>query len=91
MKMAKTDEELHNECINCFVELANSMTKEGTGSNVVSAGLMTASAVFATFVAAGNKGGLTESGIEKLVEAYKFQIEQVQDAKKARNERRSGA
>jgi len=44
---------------------------------------MRASAVYATYVAGGNEGGLTPSGIDKVTEAYKQHLEQVQEAKKA--------
>lgn len=81
--MAKSDAELHHETMNRFIALANEIKDEGAGTHVVSAGMMTASAVYATYVAAGNDGGLTESGVEKIVDAYRHQMEQVQTWKKA--------
>ena len=86
--MAKTDLEIHQECMRRFIDLANAMKDEGTGTNVVSAGLMTASAVYATFVVGGNTGGLTESGVDKVTAAYKQHLEQVQQTKKAESDRR---
>lgn len=87
--MATTDEESHKQCMQRFVELANAMKEEGVESRVVSAGLMTASAVYATYVFAGNNGLLTEKGIEGVTAGYKQQLEQVQVAKVERHEKRS--
>jgi hypothetical protein len=81
--MEKSDGDLHREALNRFIDLANSMTEEGVEGRIVSAGLMSASAVYATFLAAGNQGGLTESGIDKVVDAYRSQVVQVQEMKKA--------
>jgi hypothetical protein len=43
---------------------------------------MSASAFYATFVAAGNDGGLNPSGVDKVTEAYKATLERVQTYKK---------
>jgi Protein of unknown function (DUF3144) len=85
--MAKSDAELHHESMNRFIDLANQIKEEGTGTHVVSAALMSASAVYATYVAAGNEGGLKETGIDKIVDAYRHQMMQVQAMKKAELER----
>ena len=79
--MAKSDAENHHECMNRFVALANEMKDEGVGTHVVSAALMSASAVYATYVAGGNTGGLNPSGVDKIVEAYRHQMDQVQAAR----------
>ena len=50
---------------------------------LISAALMSASAVYATYVAVGNQGGLTASGMDKIVDAYRHQMEQVQAMRKA--------
>lgn len=89
--MAKSDAEMHAECVNRFIALANTMKDEGVGTHVISAAMMSASAVYATYVAAGNEGGLTESGMDKIVEAYRHQMVQVQAAKKAEFERANSA
>ena len=85
--MAKTEAQQHQECMRRFIDLANEMKNEGTGTNIISAALMSASAVYANYVAAGNHGGLTESGVDKIVEAYRHQMNQVQRAKKAEFDR----
>ncbi|MDX1733088.1 MAG: DUF3144 domain-containing protein [Halioglobus sp.] len=80
--MAKTDQQLHGECVNRFIALANEMKDEGIAINVVSGGLMTASGLYATYVVSGNEGGLTESGVDKVAQAYKKELARVQDMKK---------
>ena len=80
--MAKTDAEHHHECLNRFIDLANTMKDEGIGTNVVSTGMMTASAVYATYAAGGNEGGLTPAGVDKVAAVYKQELVQVQKAKK---------
>ncbi len=89
--MSKSDAQMHSECVNRFIELANNIKDEGVGTHVISAAIMSASAVYATYVAAGNEGGLTESGMDKIVDAYRHQMVQVQAAKKAELERANSA
>ena len=72
--MAKSDAEYHHECMNRFIELGNKMKEEGVGTHVVSAALMSASAVYSTYVAVGNTGGLNPSGVDKIVDAYRHQM-----------------
>ena len=80
--MAKGDSEIHQECVNRFVDLANTMKGEGIDINLVSHGLMTASSVYTTYVVGGNEGGLTGSGVEKVSEVYKRELERIQQVKK---------
>ncbi len=82
--MEKTDEEIHAQCMQRFIDLANSMKDDGIETGVVSAGLMTASAVYTTYVFAGNEGRVAPEGITKLKEAYGVQLEWVQKAKAAK-------
>ena len=86
--MTKSDKEQHQVCLNRFIELANKMKDEGVTTEVVSAAMMSASAVYATYVVTGNTGGLTESGVEKLVAGYKQHVERVQEIRKAEDEKR---
>lgn len=69
------------ECVNRFIELANTMTNDGASRAVVSSGLMTACAVYATYIVTGNEGALRESGIEKITNLFKEELSQVQHAK----------
>ena len=80
--MAKTDAEIHLESVNRFIELANTMKDEGVDINLVSGALMTASGLYASYVAGGNDGGLTESGVEKVAKVYKRELERIQQIKK---------
>lgn len=76
------DQEQHRECVNRFIALANTMKDEGILTNVVSAGLMTASGIYASYLVGGNEGGLSESGIDKVVEVYKRELERIESVKK---------
>ena len=82
--MAKTDDDIHRECMQRFIDLANTMKEEGVDTRVVSAGLMTASAVYGSYVFAGNAGRIAPAGVDKLTLAYRRQLEQVQQAKAER-------
>lgn len=73
----------HNQATNEFIELANEMVNErGFEQSLVSAALMAASGVYATFVAAGNQGFLAPGGIDKVVNMYKKNLSYIQDRKK---------
>jgi len=80
--MAKSDAEVHLESVNRFIEMANAMKDEGVNINVVSGALMTASGLYASYVAGGNEGGLTDSGVQKVSEVYKRELERIQKIKK---------
>ena len=80
--MANNDTENHRECVNRFIELANAMKDEGVDINIVSGSLMTASGLYASYVAGGNDGGLTDSGVEKVAGVYKRELERIQLIKK---------
>jgi hypothetical protein len=71
----------YNELASRFITLANQMKDEGKPINMVNASLMSASCFYATYTAAGDNGGLTASGIEKVVETYKANLESVQKYK----------
>ncbi|KGE03662.1 hypothetical protein [Pseudohaliea rubra] len=79
--MAEDKHEQHQACMERFIELANTMKDEGIGVDVVSWSLMSASAVHASYTVAGNEGGLTASGIDKIAEAYKQNLAQLQALK----------
>lgn len=81
--MAKTDDQIHHECMQRFIDFANSLKEEGIEPRVVSAGMMTALAVYSTYVFAGNDGRLAPSGIAKLADAFRQQLDHVQRSKEA--------
>ena len=70
-------EQLH-ESMNRFIGLANEIKDSGVPIHVVSTAMMRAFCVYATYSVAGNTGGLTESGVEKMAE-----LADVQTARKA--------
>jgi hypothetical protein len=77
------DQEKHMHCTNKFIELANELKNEDIDSAMVSGSLMTASCIYATYVAAGNNGALESSGIDKVLQVYRRTLEHHQVVKKA--------
>ena len=76
------DVELHNQCTGRFIELANAMKDEGIDIRMVSAALMAASGVYATYTVAGNAGALEPTGVDKVVAKYRENLEHIQKRKK---------
>jgi hypothetical protein len=81
-----SDGEKHNHCTNKFIELANELKDSGYEPTLVSAALMASSGIYATYVAAGNVGGLEPSGIDKVVMMYRRNLEHIQERKKEEND-----
>ena len=81
-----SDKENHNHCTHKFIELANELKDQGYNPQLVSAALMSASGIYATYVTAGNEGGLQPSGVDKVVMMYRRNLEHIQERKKAENE-----
>ena len=77
------EQEKHQYCTNKFIELANELRGEDIDPPIVSGSMMTASGVYATYVAAGNNGALEGSGVDKVVDVYRRQLEHHQEVKKA--------
>jgi len=77
------DQEKHKYCTNKFIELANALKKENIDSVMVSGSLMTASCIYATYVAVGNNGALKPSGIDKVVQVFRRTLKHHQVVKKA--------
>jgi hypothetical protein len=75
--------ESHNECTTKFIDLANELKDQGHDPQVISAALMAASGIYATFITAGNAGGLQPSGVDKVVLMYRRNLEHIQERKKA--------
>ncbi len=87
--MSKSDDELHHESINRFIALANEIAGEEVSKPLVSDAMISASAVYATFVAAGeagNRGVLNEDGVQAMTELFRQRLEQVQAARRAEAE-----
>ena len=77
-----SDQKQHQYCTNKFIELANQLKKEKIDPTLVSGALMTASAVYATYVAAGNNGALEAGGVDKVIAVYRRTLEHHQVTKK---------
>ena len=81
------DSENHNHCTNKFIGLANELKEQGYEPKLVSAALMASSGIYATYVAAGNAGGLEPSGVDKVVMLYRRNLEHIQERKKQESEK----
>jgi len=73
----------HNKATERFIKLANEMAnEEGQDIKMISAALMAASGVYATFMAAGNQGFLAPGGVERVAQVYKNNLGYIQERKK---------
>ena len=77
-----SDQEKHQYCTNKFIELANQFKTEEIDPALVSGALMTASGIYATYVATGNEGALESGGVDKVVAVYRRTLEHYQQIKK---------
>lgn len=74
----------HNRATSAFIELANKLAKEDDQDvKIVSAALMAASGVYATFIAAGNDGYLGPGGVDKVAGMYKNNLAYIQERKQS--------
>ncbi len=80
--MSANKPESHQDCTTQFIQLANSMTEKGLSQEMVSAALMSASCIYATFSVAGNDGGLNNSGVKKVIATYERNLKELQVLKK---------
>lgn len=71
----------HNAATQRFIDLANDMKNQGMDTRLVSAALMSASGIYATYTAAGNEGFLQDTGIEKVAAIYKRNLNYIQQRK----------
>lgn len=81
-----SDRASHNHCTHKFIDLANALKDEGFEPQLISAALMSASGIYATYVSAGNEGGLQPSGVDKVVMMYRRNLEHIQEKKKEETE-----
>ncbi|MCV6613927.1 MAG: DUF3144 domain-containing protein [Cellvibrionaceae bacterium] len=82
--------EIHSRYTNQFIELANKLKDEGGEIEIISAALMSASGIYATYTTSGNEGYLHPSGIDKVTQVYKNNLTFIQNLKKAQVEQDSG-
>jgi hypothetical protein len=76
-------------CVNEFIALANKMKDDGLALQLVSSSLMTACALYATYVVTGNDGALRESGVDKLTKLFGDEVRVLQ-ARKIEQAQRDG-
>lgn len=74
--------EKHQQCTAKFIDLANKLKDDGHDPQLVSAALMSASGVYATYTVAGNSGALEPSGVDKVINIYRVNLENIQARKK---------
>lgn len=72
---------------NKFIDLANELKNQDLDPALISGAMMTASSIYATYVAAGNKGALEPSGVDKVVDLYRRTLEHFQSVKREGLER----
>jgi hypothetical protein len=73
----------HNQAMSEFIQMANSMVNEkGFDMKLISAAMMAASGVYATFTAAGNEGFLAPGGVDRVADMYKKNLTYIQQRKK---------
>jgi hypothetical protein len=87
--MAVSDQDSHMYCTNKFIELANELRGQEIDVNLINGALMTASGIYATYVAAGNDGVLEASGVKKVGDLYLRTLKHHQKIKKADLKERS--
>lgn len=82
-KLPEEQREIHAKFTSEFVELANKLKDDGGDIQVISAALMSASGIYATYTTSGNEGYLHESGIDKVTQVYKNNLTFIQNLKKS--------
>jgi hypothetical protein len=66
-----------------FISLANELKDDGLDPKLISSALMQASAIYATYAAAGNNGFLQDSGVQRVAEVYRAGLAELQKFKRA--------
>ena len=80
--MSETNPDPLHQVLSRFITLANEIKDEGKEPEMVSAAMMSASAIYATYTVAGNAGGLNESGVDKVVAKYRECLDHIQELKR---------
>jgi len=85
-KLADEKRETHSQYTSEFIAVANKLKEAGGDIEVISAALMSASGIYATYSTSGNEGFLHDAGIEKVTEVYKKNLAYIQEIKKSQVE-----
>jgi len=88
MTVAEEQTQQHDDCMQRFIDLANTMKDEGVPINVVSWSLMTACGLYATYSVVGNEGGLNPSGVDKVADAFRQNLLNLQSLRRQQQEAR---
>ncbi len=86
--MKKPENEVIKECLDKFIEYANTLKDEGIEPKLVSHAMMCASTVYITYALAGNDGYLADADQDKVVGVYKTELQRIQTIKKSNQESR---
>ena len=81
--MKKPENEVIKECLDKFIEYANTLKDEGIEPKLVSHAMMRASTVYITYALAGNDGYLADADVDKVVGVYKMELQRIQAIKKS--------
>ena len=84
--MAEEQTQQHDDCMQRFIDLANAMKEEGIPVNVVSWSLMTACGIYSTYSVVGNDGGLNPSGVDKVADAFRQNLLNIQALRRRQQE-----
>lgn len=87
--MTKTNDEFYQESLQRFTQLGNELLQENVPKHAVATALMTASGIFSTYAAFGNSGRLNDQAIDKFSEAYKQQLQNIQQHRQILAEQRA--
>ncbi len=81
--MKKPENEVIQECLDKFIECANTLKDKGIEPKLVSHAMMCASAVYITYALAGNDGYLADKDQNRVVGVYKKELQRIQAIKKS--------
>ncbi len=79
----REDAKKYQRLVNRFVNLANNMAAEGNAVPEITSAFMTACGIYSTYAAAGNQGGLNDTGVEKMAKLFALRLREVQAMKRA--------
>ena len=81
--MTKTESEVIEECLDRFIECANTLKDDGIDPKLVSHAMMCASTVYITYALAGNDGYLADKDQDRVVGVYKNDLQRIQTIKQS--------
>ncbi len=73
----------HDQAVNQLIGLANQLKDNGGDIRIISAAMLTAAGIYATYAEAGPQGFLQDDGVNKLSDRFRQQLDFIQQRKKA--------